>query len=83
MERLEKAEEILTEGIQHFPFYDDLLVLRSELYHQGGRDQKALEDLETCVALRTKLNPYLPGPEIDSAILQEMWDEIKSAPKQE
>lgn len=80
LDRQEKAEEILTEGVQYFPFYNDLLVLRAELYHQCGQSQKALEDLKTCMALRSKLNPYVPAPEIDPAILQEMWEELISDP---
>lgn len=78
LDRQEKAEEILTEGVQYTPFYNDLLVLLAELHHQRGQSQRALQDLETCVALRSKLNPYVPAPEIDPAILQEMWEEIKT-----
>jgi glycosyltransferase involved in cell wall biosynthesis len=78
LDRQEKAEEVLTEGIEDFSFYNDLLVLRAQLNHQRGRDLKALEDLETCMTLRTGPNPYVPGPELDGSILREMWEEIKS-----
>jgi len=78
LDRQEKAEQVLTEGIQAFSFYNDLLILRAEVHHQCGRNLKALEDLETCMALRTGPNPWVPGPELDGSILQEMWEEIKS-----
>jgi glycosyltransferase involved in cell wall biosynthesis len=77
LDRQEKAEKVLTEGIEVFSFYNDLLALRAQLHHQCGRDQEALEDLETCIALRAGLNPYVPGPEIEHSTIQEMLEEIK------
>lgn len=77
LERYEEAEKVLTEGIQAFTFYNDLLALRAELYQRLGRNREAAEDLETCLALRKRPNAYVPGPEIPPSVLQEMWEEIE------
>ncbi len=77
LKRYEEAEKVFNEGIQSFAFYNDLLVLRAELYRQLGRNREALEDLEACLALRKRPNPCVPGPEINLSILQEMWEEIE------
>nr|WP_319488718.1 glycosyltransferase [uncultured Caproiciproducens sp.] len=83
LEQYEEAEKVLNEGIQNFTFYNDLLVLRAELYRQLSRNREALEGLETCLALRKRPNSYVPGPEIALSFLQEMWDEIKADQRQE
>ncbi len=83
LERYEEAGEALNEGIQKFTFYNDLLVLRAELYRQLSRNRDALGDLETCLMLRKRPNPYVPGPEIPLSILQKMWKEIKTDQEQE
>lgn len=79
LERYEQAEQVLTEGIQAFTFYNDLLALRAELYRRLGRNREAAEDLETCLALRKRPNAYVPGPEIPPAVLQEMREEMGPA----
>lgn len=76
LERYRDAEKILTEGLKLFPFYNDLLVLRAELFHRLDRDQEAAKDLETCLTLRKVPNAGVPRPEIDSAMIQKMLEEI-------
>ncbi|MCI1965849.1 MAG: glycosyltransferase [Oscillospiraceae bacterium] len=76
LERYEEAEKILTEGIQTFTFYNDLLALRAQNYDQQGRSAEAIADLETCLTLRKRPNPYVPGPEIQASVLQELWEKI-------
>ena len=74
--RYGEAEKILSEGYTLFPFYRDLLVLRAETYRRLGRDRDALEDLEACISLGKMPNPYVPGPEINDSVIQEMLEEI-------
>jgi len=83
LERYQEAEKVLNEGVRNFTFYNDLLVLRAELYRQLGRSRESREDLETCLALRKGPNAYVPGPEIETAIIQKMLEEIQAGPKQE
>lgn len=83
LEQYEKAEKALSEGLQLFPFYNDLLVLHAELCRQLGRKRDALENLKTCLALRKRPNLYVPGSEIDSSIIQGMLEEIESSQNQE
>jgi glycosyltransferase involved in cell wall biosynthesis len=79
--RYEDSEKVLSEGINLAPFYNDLFILRAVLYHQTGQNQKALEDLKTCRALRKSPNPYVPYPEIDNSIIQQMQEEIQNSRK--
>lgn len=80
--RYPEAEEVFSEGIKLSPFYNDLLILRAELYHELDRNQEALVDLKTCQSLRRSPNPYVPSPEINNSIIQEIWKEIQDGRKQ-
>lgn len=82
LEQYEEAEDVLREGIQLFPFYNDLLVLRAELNLQLGQKGKALKDLELCMHLREGLNVSVPGSEIDSSVIEEMMNEAQNGRKQ-
>lgn len=79
LERNNVAEEVLSEGFWLFPFYTDLLVLRAELYRLVGRNDKALKDLETCLALLKGPNTCVPKPEIDISAAGEMLNEIRTS----
>lgn len=74
--RNKDAEEVLNEGIWLFPFYTDLLVLRAELFHRLGRNEKALKDLQTGLALRKGHTISVPVPEIDISAIEEMLEDI-------
>ncbi len=78
LERNQEAEAALREGIQLFPFYNDLLVLRAELNLRLGQKEKALKDLELCMHLREGLNVSVPGPEIGISVIEEMIKEAKN-----
>lgn len=82
-ERHREAEEVLSEGFKLFPFYDDLLVLRAELYRSLGRYGEAEKDLDTALELRSGLNACVPGPEIETSVVQEMLGEIKGERERE
>lgn len=75
----EKSEKILNEGIHLAFYYSDLLILRAELYHQLDENQKALEDLESCRSLRKLPNSYMPTPEIDNSVIEQLEKEILSS----
>jgi glycosyltransferase involved in cell wall biosynthesis len=77
LERYEEAEEALDEGLRIFPFYNDLLVLRAELYRKLGRNREALENLKICLALRKEPDARIPGSEISTSIVRDMMEKIK------
>ena len=72
------AEEVLSVGYWLFPHYTDLLVLRAELYLQLGKKDKALQDLETCLALRKVPSACLPEPEINISVIEHTLEKIRS-----
>ena len=78
LSRHKAAEEVLSEGTLLFPFFTDLLVLRSELYLQLGKDMEAQKDLEVCLMLQDTPNVGVPKPEIERAIIVSMLEEIQS-----
>jgi glycosyltransferase involved in cell wall biosynthesis len=77
--RNKEAEEVLNVGFWLFPFYTDLLVLRAELYRQLDRNEEALKDLETCLALQKGSNACVPKPEIDLSVTGEMLEDIRAS----
>lgn len=77
--RIEEAEEVLTEGFWLFSFYTDLLVLRAELYHRIGRNEEALKDLQTCLAIQKGPNVRVPVPKIDISAVEKMLEEIQAS----
>jgi len=83
LERYQEAEEVLTESLKHFPFYNDLLVLRAEVYRQLGRNREATDDLKACLTLWERPNAFVPAPEIDTTKIQKMLEEIQTIPNQE
>ena len=72
--RNKEAEEVLTEGFWLFSFYTDLLVLRAELYHRIGRNEEALKDLQTCLAIQKGPNARVPVPKIDISTVAKMFE---------
>ena len=76
LERYAKAMEVLDEGILNFPFYNDLLILRGELYKQLNRPEDAAKDMFECLRMRERPNisPFIP--EIDNAYIFASLGEI-------
>ncbi len=64
LERLDDAMRALDEGIRRYPFYTDLLVLRSELLKELGRSEEAAGELKKCLRIRMQPMRAVPGPEI-------------------
>ena len=71
LQRDEEALAILNEGVKHFSFYTDLLVIRGVLYKQQKKYGDAILDLETALSMRERPHFLVPGPEIGVAVIQE------------
>lgn len=74
MERYNEALEILDKGVEEFPFYTDLLVLRSEVLSSLGKNKDAILDLERSLELVKVLSLDVPGPEIGESVILELLD---------
>jgi len=76
LQRYADALDALDEGINNFPFYTDLLILRAEVRYQLKQYEKAVQDLESCLKIRALPNFIVPGPEIDDSFIFETLGEI-------
>jgi glycosyltransferase involved in cell wall biosynthesis len=72
----EDAFVVLEEGINNFPFYTDLAVLRSEVWKHKHKYTEAIKDLEKSIKLSGQYPSIVPKPEIDVSIIMEMLGEI-------
>lgn len=78
-ERYREAEDVFSEGIKSFPFYNDLLVRRAELYRRQGRFREAQADLGACLAMRREKSACVPGPEIKTSSVRRILREIQNS----
>lgn len=65
----EAALEVLNEGVQHFPFYADLFVMRGDLKKQNGQYEDSLRDLENALKVKGIAPLAVPGSEVDPAVM--------------
>lgn len=75
--RYQEAEKILSDGFKLFPFYNDLWVLRAEIYRYQNRNEEAVSDLKTCLKLRKGISACVPEPEYETATIQKMLEEMR------
>ncbi len=76
LERYADALEVLNEGVDYFPFYTDLMVIRAELHKQLKQYEEAARDLKGCLLIREQPAFLVPEPEIDASIVCENLAEI-------
>ena len=76
LEQYHEALGILDEGIGHFPFYSDLLVLRGDLRKYQRSFREAIRDLETSYKIKEQPDRAVPAPEIGSPVILESLGEI-------
>ena len=72
LKRYPQALEVLNSGIDSFPFYTDLLVLRGEVYNQLGSYKEGVQDLKQCLNSMQQSADMVPRPEINAAVVWEM-----------
>lgn len=79
------AINILDEGIDLFPLYSDLLIIRAEIYRQLQQHDNAIRDIEQCLRLRECPALAVPAPEISDsyaiALLGEICEQIYDVKK--
>lgn len=76
LQRYSDALKVLREGIDVFPFYTDLLVLRGEVRRQLQQYKEAIEDFENSLKVKGQLNSIVPKSEIDISTILEILGEI-------
>lgn len=72
LKRYPEALEILNSGIECFPLYTDLLVLRGEVYHKLAMYKESIQDLKLCLNSMKQAASIVPRPETNAAIVWEM-----------
>ncbi len=76
LQRPYEALDVLNEGITHFLFYSDLLVLRGEIRKQSQQYGEAIQDFVSSLNIRAQSNSMVPRPEINSSVILEMLGEV-------
>lgn len=72
LQRYLEALEVLNGGIESFPLYTDLLVLRGEVYHRLEMYAESIEDLKQCLNGMQQSADMVPRPETNAAVVWEM-----------
>jgi glycosyltransferase involved in cell wall biosynthesis len=71
-----EALNILEDGINLFPFYTDLAVLRAEIWKQKHQYKEAISDLCKSIKISEQHQSIVPKPEIHLSIILEMLGEL-------
>ena len=76
LQEYDQALTVLKSGIDYFPFYSDLLVLRAIINKQKMQYGEALYDLDKCLKTRERPRYLLPAPEIGVPLILETIADI-------
>jgi len=75
LEKYSDCIDVLNDGVEKFPYYRDLFVIRGELYNQLNQYDNSIKDFEHSLKMKERSEYIVPGPDIDiSAILESAGD---------